>query len=84
MYDYYFTFPTLTASQQALMILRRSGISADLVKIPLSGRGSGCTNGLGLISSSAIRAAAALRQAAMAPSGMFRREPTGWLREVWL
>jgi len=84
MYDYYFTFPTLTASQQAMMYLRTVGIVTDPVKVPLTASSGGCANGLGVGATRAASAAAALRRANLSPSKIFRRDNGAMLREVWL
>ena len=53
MYDVYFVFKSMTASQQAMWELRKFGIDAALVRIPKQISPNGC--GYGLVIDSAFR-----------------------------
>lgn len=73
MYDYYLTFRSMTAAQQAAAALYRYAISAELTKAPRQAASMGCSYALGLSAKDAAAASGALRLEAIRYERAFYR-----------
>ena len=81
---YYFTFHSMTQAQMAAAILRRHGLSADLVRAPKSISVAGCGNALQLKPSDGYNGLFILRNDGASPRKIFRTDRVGNAREVFL
>lgn len=67
MYEYYFTFQSITHAQNALSELFRIGISAELIRSPKRFSAMGCSYALRVLSADGYSAYATLRSAGIKP-----------------
>ena len=77
MYEYYFTFQSITYAQTALSELFRVGIFAELIRTPKRMSSMGCGYAVKVRSGDGYPAYAALRSAGIAPLRSFRVYPDG-------
>lgn len=84
MYDYFFTFHSLTRAQQAVFVLRRYGILANLDRVPKRLGRRDCGYGILIQGTDGYSAAAKLRMEGVAPEVVFRIGYQGEAEETFL
>lgn len=72
MYEYYFTFPSVTFAQRALSELVQKGIAAELIRAPKRISSYGCGYALKVSASDGYVASAVMRSAGIRPSKSIR------------
>lgn len=77
MYEYYFTFQSITYAQKALSELFRIGIASELIRSPKHLSAAGCSYALTVKSSDGFRAYAAMRSVGIQPLRSLRVYPDG-------
>ena len=84
MYEFYFTFRSVTQAQAALVTLTQAGLRSTLVRIPKKLTQIGCGYALKLSENNAYAAAAALRGEGLNFKRCFKAGPDGQMEEVYL
>ena len=84
MYDYFFTFRSVTAATQASRALERAGISTLMVRTPAELRQMGCGYSLRLQTESIARAAWLLRAEQLPMRKVYLQKEDGSLEEIAL
>ncbi len=84
MYEYYFTFRSLTRAQQAVQLLRGQALGGELVRIPKALTSMGCGYAVRVYGSDSYPAAAMLRTAGVGFERIFGLDHLGVAREVAL
>ncbi len=84
MLDYYFTFRSMTAAQQAAMELNESGYFAALLRAPKALAGKGCGYAVRISLQNGSAAASILRNAGIFFEKVFRMDVSGLWREAFL
>lgn len=84
MLDYYFTFRSMTAAQQAVMELKKSGLFASLLRAPRALSSMGCGYAVRVAFQNGSAAALVLRHASVAFTKTFQADKSGGWREVLL
>lgn len=82
MYEYYFTFRSVTSAQNAMMTLAEKGIPADFLRTPRFLSRVGCGYAVKLSYSDGYAAAAVLRQQQIKFERFVRLFPDGIIEEV--
>ena len=82
MYEYYFTFRSMTRAQMAVQRLNGRGIGAELVRIPKSIAAMGCGHAVRVQREDAYPASAALHAAGIGFERVFALDYDGQAREV--
>lgn len=77
MFDYYYTFRSITFAQRAQQILANARIPCALLRAPKSMSAKGCGYALKLRPRDTAGAAALLRNAGVPISGVYRVRPDG-------
>ena len=72
MYEYYFTFPSVTFAQRALSELLQKGISAELIRSPRRISSYGCGYALKVSAADGYIASAVMRTAGIRPAKSIR------------
>ena len=75
MYEYYFTFRSMTAAQQAALILHQSGMEAEFLRAPKQLAEKGCGYALALHKWNYFEAALRLRHAGRQFERVYRIRP---------
>lgn len=78
MYEYYFTFHSVTQAQRGLEELLRRGIYTELIRSPKKFSSAGCGYALKVLSSDGYTAAAALKIAGITPVRSLRVFDNGY------
>lgn len=84
MLDYYFTFRSITAAQQAVMELIKSGLSAYLLRAPKALATKGCGYAVRILFQSGTLAASVLRKSGISYMKCFQMGISGEWKEVCL
>lgn len=84
MYEYYFTFRSVTRAQAALVTLTQAGLRSTLVRIPKKLSQIGCGYALKLSEKDAYAAALALRQNGPSFNRCLKVGPDGEMEEAYL
>lgn len=83
MFDYYFTFRSVTAATQGSRVLERGGVSAVMLRTPKELRQQGCGYSLRVRSNTPARARKLLAQEGVRYQRIYRRNGEQW-QEVTL
>lgn len=83
MLDYYFTFRSMTAAQQAVMELKKSGLFASLLRAPRALSSMGCGYAVRVAFQNGSAAALVLRHTAADFTKIFQSDTSGGWREVF-
>jgi len=84
MYDYYFTFRSMTRAQQAALELNQYGVDAQYLRAPRFISVMGCGYAVRVSQSNAHRAAAVLRLLGTKQERVFRANSDGHFTEVYV
>ncbi len=84
MYEYYFTFQSMTRAQTAQAVLTRHGLFSALRRTPKVLTAQGCGYALRLAAADGPAAAALLRREGSQFGRCFRLYADGWMEEVGL
>ncbi len=84
MLDYYFTFRSMTAAQQAVMELNKSGLFASLLRAPRALSSMGCGYAVRVSLQNGTAAALVLRKAGIIFAKTFQMDASGVWREAYL
>ena len=82
MFDYYYTFRSITFAQRAQQILANARVPSAILRAPKSMSSKGCGYALKLRPGDAAKAAAVLRNAGAPYSGVYRVRPDGTAEAV--
>lgn len=75
---------SLTYAQRAQRAVERAGVTGSLVKAPQDVTGGGCTYGVRVPAGKVDIAVEVIRKAGLPMGKIYRYEPDGSLKEVWL
>lgn len=84
MYDYYFTFRSLTLAQQARHFLSTKGILSKVQRSPKSVSSEGCSYALKISQIHAAASASYLRTSGLLYTRVLSVNPNGTVKEVFL
>ena len=84
MLDYYFTFRSMTAAQQAAAALNKSEIFASLLRAPRALSSMGCGYAVRVAFQSGPSAAAILHKSGVSYIKSFQMDISGYWKEVYL
>lgn len=84
MLDYYFTFRSMTAAQQAVMELNKSGLFASLLRAPRALSSMGCGYAVRISFQNGPAAALVMQKADIVFAKSFQMDTSGNWREVYL
>jgi hypothetical protein len=84
MYDYYFTFKSITGAQMGESLLIRQGVRVRLLRSPTFLSQNGCGYALKLRGSDVSNAARILRLARVSYNGLYRVDSSGHAEETLL
>lgn len=84
MLDYYFTFRSMTAAQQAVAELNKSGLSAYLLRAPRALSSMGCGYAVRIAFQNGQMAASVLRKSGVSFTKCFQMGASGAWKEVYL
>lgn len=83
MYDYYFTFRSMTQAQRAVSVLRQAGISPTLIRTPRAISTKGCGYSVKVGGDTVYRTAEILRGALILFEKAYRITAGGRAEEVY-
>ncbi|HIR09429.1 MAG TPA: DUF3343 domain-containing protein [Candidatus Avoscillospira stercoripullorum] len=83
MYDYYFTFRSMTQAQRAVGVLQQAAIYAVLERTPRAISPQGCGYAVKVLRGDVYRAANALRSALVFYEKCYQFSPGGRAKEVF-
>ena len=84
MFDYYFTFRSMTAAQLAVTELNKSGISSSLLRAPKAISSMGCSYAVRVSYHNGPAAALILRQTGIAFTKVFHLDDSAIWKEAFL
>ena len=84
MYEFYFTFRSVTQAQAALVTLTQAGLRSTLVRIPKKLSQIGCGYALKLSAEDGYAAAVTLRRESVKFNRCFKADSDGQMEEVYL
>ena len=84
MFDYYFTFRSMTAAQQAAMYLNKNGLFASLLRAPKVLSEKGCGFSVRILLQNGSDAAMILRKAGIYYEKVFQMSASGVWTEAYL
>ena len=84
MFDYYFTFRSMTAAQQAVMLLNKNGLFASFLRAPRALSAKGCGFAVRVLFQNGTDAAMMLRKAGAIYEKVFQMNASGAWMEAYL